>query len=358
MHASSFHKSLIAATVLFHSSSASAVPVIARAVTESALDPWVSVDASGVPIATITPVLTTISGVATTISAAPASLTATTTSQTDKKSTASAGAEPTATGGGSFLACHNTDGAFAPFCKPDNGSDVYVGETYYVTWDTSFLTTKNASVALLVNFVNQTGGIQAFQSPSTPNAYGFFSWTINKDWLKGLSSNNVTLIFAPLNPLANEPKTYTGPTLRVTNKPSEYYRQEPTKAPKGQDLYIALPTVFGFILLCIVGGFFLNRKHRKIGLGNVMGRRKGYGVGKSRTQRLGLGKKKGGAIRLQEQALPHPDQYRDAPMENGDRHKFHARADSDDLGSLAGTPREERTNYFRDELNRQDQARR
>lgn len=101
--------------------------------TESALDPWVSVDASGVPVATVTPVLTTVNGVATTISAAPASLTATTTSQTDKKSTASAGAEPTATGGGSFLACHNTDGAFAPFCKPDNGSDVYVGETYYGT---------------------------------------------------------------------------------------------------------------------------------------------------------------------------------------------------------------------------------
>ena len=39
------------------------------------------------------------------------------------------------------------------------------------------------------------------------------------------------------------------------------------------------------------------RKHRQIGLGNIMGRRKGYGVGKSRRQRVG----KRGAIGLAEQ---------------------------------------------------------
>ena len=90
-------------------------------VTESVLDPWVSVDASGSPIATITPVLTTIDGATSTINAAPASLTATTASRS----------APTSTGGGSYLLCHNTDGDFSPFCKPDNGSSVYIGETYY-----------------------------------------------------------------------------------------------------------------------------------------------------------------------------------------------------------------------------------
>jgi hypothetical protein len=95
-------------------------------VTESPLDPWVSVDASGNPVATITPVLSTINGVATTISAAPASLTATTpTSQSDSSPT------EISTGGSSFQVCHNLDGDFAPLCKPDNGTAVYVGETYY-----------------------------------------------------------------------------------------------------------------------------------------------------------------------------------------------------------------------------------
>ena len=145
----------------------------------------------------------------------------------------------------------------------------------------------------------------------------------------------------------------------VTNKPAEYYRQPKTPVPKGQSLYIALPTVFGFVLLCVCGGYIINRKHRKIGLGNVMGRRNGYGVGKSRSQRLGLGKKKAGAIRLREQELTAGGQYRDAPVQREDsgRAASHARADSDALGSLAGTPTEERTNYFRDEMRRQEQSR-
>jgi hypothetical protein len=95
-------------------------------VTESPLDPWVSVDASGNPVATITPFLSTINGVATTISAAPESLTATTTtSQSDSQPT------ETSVPGGSYQVCNNLDGDFAPLCKPDNGTQVYVGQTYY-----------------------------------------------------------------------------------------------------------------------------------------------------------------------------------------------------------------------------------
>jgi len=102
--------------------------VLRYIVTESPLDPWVSVDASGVPVATITPVLTTVDGVATTISAVPASLTATsTTANSDKKPTDA----PPPTGGGSYQVCHNHDAKFAPFCRPNNGTDVYVGEKYY-----------------------------------------------------------------------------------------------------------------------------------------------------------------------------------------------------------------------------------
>jgi len=146
--------------------------------------------------------------------------------------------------------------------------------------------------------------------------------------------------------------------LEVTNKPADYYRQPKTPAPKGQSLYIALPTVFGFIILCVCGGAIYNRKQRKIGLGNIMGRRNGYGVGKSRSQRLGLKKRKEGAIQLRDQELTAGGQYRDVPLAQ-DRNTplGHARADSDALGSLAGTPTEERPNPFRDEMMRQDRNR-
>jgi ubiquitin len=79
-------------------------------------------------VATITPFVSTVNGVATTISAAPASLTATTTtSQSDSKPTETS----VPSGGGSFQVCHNLDGHFAPMCKPDNGTAIYVGQTYY-----------------------------------------------------------------------------------------------------------------------------------------------------------------------------------------------------------------------------------
>jgi hypothetical protein len=231
--------------------------------------------------------------------------------------------------------------------------------TAVVTWDTTYFAEKNATVLIQANYVNTSdGGPQAFQSPITRASRGFLSWTIDKTWLKSQSSNNITLYLNPLNTIAKEPTSLTGPTVMVMNRPVEYYRQPKTPMPTGESLYIALPAAFGFILLCVVGGFFFNRKHRQIGLGNVMGRRKGYGVGKSMPQRLRL-KKKDGAIQLREQELTAGGQYRDAPQEHEitGSARGHARADSDALGSLAGTPTEERPNYFRDEMRRQEQNR-
>lgn len=143
----------------------------------------------------------------------------------------------------------------------------------------------------------------------------------------------------------------------VTNEPPDYYHQPPTEAPKGRDLYIALPAAFGFIILCVCGGCLINRKQRKIGLGNVMGRRKGYGAGKSRSQRLGLGKKNGDAILLREQELGSDGRYQDVPIDEERRGRTRERTGSADLGSLVESPTENRTNYFRDEMRRQEQQR-
>jgi hypothetical protein len=243
-------------------------------------------------------------------------------------------------------------------CKPVNGSTVYVGYTYYITWDTSYYTT-NSSIIIQGNYVNQTLGEQAFQSPQIQNSWGFYSWTVDNSWLQGYSSNNITLVIMQLNPSPDKAaSSMTGQTLMITNYVKEPYRQPKSQAPKGQSLYIALPTVFGFIILSVCGGCLINRRHRKIGLGNVMGRRNGYGVGKSRTQRMGLGKKDKGAIRLREQELTAEGQYRDTvPIDQHTASRGHARADSDALGSLAGTPTEERQNYFRDEMRRQEERR-
>lgn len=186
---------------------------------------------------------------------------------------------------------------------------------------------------------------------------------------------------------------YQGPRVLVTEKP--VYHQPPAKAPTGMALYIGLPTVLGFIVLLLIGTCLWNRKTRRINLGNVMGRgRGGYGVGKSRGQRIrmpGSGRNKEQAIRLMDQdgadgGVASQHQYRDdapAPEERGRRGETGGwrrdapqhddfdfdmpRRDSDALGSLAGTPTEDRRmdlgrnerghNAFRDEMSRQEHER-
>ncbi|EKD18529.1 hypothetical protein MBM_03522 [Drepanopeziza brunnea f. sp. 'multigermtubi' MB_m1] len=104
-------------------------------------------------------------------------------------------------GGGSFQECHNRDGRYAPFCKPDNGSDVNVDGKYYVTWDREFFSQKNASVRVVANYVNDTGyGLVAFESSPVPISDGQFVWTIQKEQLQDLQTNNVTLYLNRINP--------------------------------------------------------------------------------------------------------------------------------------------------------------
>jgi hypothetical protein len=226
-----------------------------------------------------------------------------------------------------------------------------------VSWDSSFFK-QNETILIQADYINATtGGTQAYQSAMISNSWGITSWTISSDWLKGLSYNNITLFIA-----ATGGRRIQGPTIEIgPTRPPPFV---PNEAPKGKDLYIALPAVAGFIILCVCGGFIFNRKNRKIGLGNVMGRRKGYGVGKSRRQRMGG--KKGGDIMLREQELVADGQYRDSPAQQDMPVRQEARIpgrvighrrEESDLGSLVGTPTEERPrggNAFRDEMRRQE----
>ncbi|KAK6612385.1 hypothetical protein H4I96_01598 [Botrytis cinerea] len=290
-------------------------------ITDEELNPWVTVDASG-HASTVTPILTTISGKVTTSDAAPARLTATGTSSIFETLTTSKSSEavPTSTGGGAFEICHNLKGKFAPFCKPDNGSSVYVDETYY---GYTFAGSNN-SVFIQANYVNASGGgVQAFQSAPTSNNLGFIAWTIDKSWLKNMKFNNVTLFFTPTQ--KTDVISVQGPTLMVTTSPApEPYRQPPSKAPHGASLYIALPTILAFIVLVVGGTWYCNRKRRSIGMSSVMGRRKGYGTG-SKRQRMGLRKKKDRAIMLRNQELAADGQYRDVPPSRVEDPSMHYR---------------------------------
>lgn len=207
------------------------------------------------------------------------------------------------------------------------------------------------------------GGDSAWSSAKTPNAYGYSTLTMDKAWLQGTGRNNLTLTILSLTPNGNAKLIVTaGPLISLTNRPVTHYPAPPTtKAPNRLGILVGIPVGLGFFVFILCGLFFGMRNHRRIGLGNVMGRRRGYGVGKSRRQRRG----ENVAIRLGEAepaaGVREDSRFIDQPAEGVElqqRSSNHATETS--LGSLAESPFRESSgrvdthgNAFRDEISRQ-----
>lgn len=111
------------------------------------------------------------------------------------------GPAPTTTSSpsGAYIPCESVASGLGAFCLPTNGSVVYVGTTYYVTWDYRYFDGRNSSIYVMADYVNTTGGSIAYQSPITAVGTGFVAWTVQKDWLQNQRSNNVTLYINEIN---------------------------------------------------------------------------------------------------------------------------------------------------------------
>lgn len=234
------------------------------------------------------------------------------------------------------------------------------------------------------NFINATTKAvttQAFSSPRLAAGWSFYAWDVTAALLAnapaGASAVNISLSMAALGAGWAEATIYPGPMVEVANP--EPYRQPPAKVPTGPALYIALPTVLAFVVIMLFGTCLWNRKKRRIGLGNVMSRtRDGYGIGKSRVQRLGgRGRttQRSAAVSLRD--VPPQQVYRDVPDDNDGAHNGEKgkgvrtrsmlyfdtgaasrsgdRRDSDALGSLAGTPTSEHHRHHREDSYRAQQ---
>ncbi|KAF2749007.1 hypothetical protein M011DRAFT_485085 [Sporormia fimetaria CBS 119925] len=208
---------------------------------------------------------------------------------------------------------HCEDPNARPFCLPTNGTDLYVGNYYYATWNPDFFP-HNSSIVVKVQYRNDS-------------SYTYFELDFVALWIEDGTTSKA--------------KSAAGPMVTVKNAPPRYLPPSQTSKFHKEGIMIGLPVSLGFVLLVVVGLFFGMRKQRKIGLGNIMGRQKrGYATRKSKRERLGLGKK--GAIRLEEVELPN-------------------RPRNDSLGSLVSEDDEirpaPRGNHFRDELQRQKTGR-
>ncbi|KAI9849075.1 MAG: hypothetical protein M1838_000276 [Thelocarpon superellum] len=220
----------------------------------------------------------------------------------------------------------------------------------------------NSTILIELNYVNTNGGgLQAWESPKTENNYGFISVTMDDNWRQGNSMNNLTFTMVELDPTADaRAKTIGGPTVALIQKPPTYPQPSPpTQAPNKLGLMVGLPVTLGSLVMIMLCLYVSTRKTRRIGLGNVMGRRRGYGVGKSRRQRLRTGRVRGGAIRLSDDeedgGIPSHGRstgdgdFRDEPNRGVELSRRrgatstptnhqHGRSDSLGLGSLVGSP--------------------
>ncbi|RYP93232.1 hypothetical protein DL770_000607 [Monosporascus sp. CRB-9-2] len=321
-------------------STVTAMPNMMPRETEAALSPWVTVDEDGVP-ETVTPVSSTVSGTPTVVSAAPLQITGSvvTISYYDSTVTSSGTPYPAPTGdvAGAFNICHNKDGERAPWCFPTQHAMLNPGKSYYFIWDAGYFA-SNATIRIEGHYFNTTTGEkldQVFESDKIQASKGFWTCNIENDFMQDRQGTNITLQINTLpSGTDNTTQTIEGPQVIIAT-PTRYTSTE-HKTPTGPAVYIGLPTIFGFIILCLIGTCLWHRKTRRISLGNVMSRTR-HGLPMGKRSRLDRKRKADERIQLMQRELEEEggEVYRDLPQGI-------PRRDSDALGSLAGTPTEER----------------
>ncbi|OGM41121.1 hypothetical protein ABOM_010179 [Aspergillus bombycis] len=186
-----------------------------------------------------------------------------------------------------FPVCTDVDGPFTPFCLPQDGANVVVDATYFVTWNADFYP-LNASINIEMRYSNTTVGDSAFTSEKTDNSYGYLPLYMRKEWLLEKAQNDLTLYLIELNPASGTRASIRKrPMITLHPKPVEHHKPSPPMTFNKTALFIGLPVSLSIIIIVVAGLFFGIRESRRIGLRSVMGPRgKGYEVGKSKSQRL------------------------------------------------------------------------
>jgi hypothetical protein len=165
-----------------------------------------------------------------------------------------------------------------PICVPLNGTNQQVGDTVYFTWYTGSFD-AGTQVQLLVNLANTS--TNKWHSDWINANVGYALITFNDTLV-----NAVIDVLLTATPSNGAPATYAGPTITVIPIPGP--------APPAHTSYNLLGLVIGLpvglavvaaVLCCL---FCVVRKNKSAFDGlKVLRRRRGYGVGKSRRQRMG-----------------------------------------------------------------------
>ncbi|CAK38891.1 DUF4448 domain-containing protein [Aspergillus niger CBS 101883] len=186
---------------------------------------------------------------------------------------------------GDFPICRDPRGAARPFCLPEDGANVTVGGTYYITWDADFYP-LNATITIELRYADSVEGDSTFTSDRTDNSYGYTHIHMQQEWLQGKQQNPLTLYIIELDSVSDKrASARRGPTVVLHPKPVQHLLSPPPTSFNKLALYIGLPVSLSVVILVVAGLYFGMRESRRIDLGNIGG--PGYGIRKSKVQRLG-----------------------------------------------------------------------
>ncbi|KAJ0426437.1 hypothetical protein BJY00DRAFT_272157 [Aspergillus carlsbadensis] len=188
---------------------------------------------------------------------------------------------------GDFPVCTDLQGPFVPFCLPEDGADVLVDTTYYVTWNADFYP-LNATITIELRYSDSLEGSSAFTSEKTDNSYGYIPLHMRRDWLQGKPNNTLTLYIIELDStLDRRASARQGPTITLRPKPVKHYKPSPPARFNKQAVYIGVPVSIAVVSIVVIALVCSMRRTREA-IANIFPnpRRRGYGIGRSRTQRL------------------------------------------------------------------------
>ncbi|PHH51505.1 hypothetical protein CFIMG_000179RA [Ceratocystis fimbriata CBS 114723] len=291
---------------------------------------WVEVDADGQPVKTHTPSQTVIDGTTSLLDAPPYEITGTvfTEYHPDRTVYATRLPQPKSDGSGAFPLCTATAGADgSPFCWPREGDTLFVDTQYYIIWDPKLFdekkiiysitsttttsastttTTASSSTALAaratettppleqqiseilhrtvrirgerVNRTNQDDEL-LFISDEMRGTKGVYTLKISNKYMDFKHPTNLSLTL--VTTLDGDSKEYAGPIVTMKYRPAHGHSSTATES---REMYIVLPIICGLVVLMGIGMIVYNRNIRRIGFGNIMGRKRGR-TGHSRPNR-------------------------------------------------------------------------
>ncbi|KAL8920277.1 MAG: hypothetical protein Q9208_006345 [Pyrenodesmia sp. 3 TL-2023] len=161
----------------------------------------------------------------------------------------------------------------SPFCEPEEGKNVTVGETYNVTWDPR-LFTHNSTITVSLKYANDTNRNDIWHQDRLINEQGYVKLKIYDEYLNGYGNRtNVTLFITSEDADGKgDPRPRSGPVFTMithsTNGTSNSDNGDDEIGKKA-----GIPVGLGVFLIAVAGLIFWFLRRRKRNAAGYMGKR-------------------------------------------------------------------------------------